>query len=298
MIAACPVCASKGVSLYWEQVWGDPTLHVMRCAHCGLFFLDKGRGVAGQKTFDANYDKYIAARAETVSKHTEAKFDELVDESITERFRDIGGHFEGSRSTLEIGAERGGFLDRLKGRVPALTGVDACPDYHDVLRSKGYEAYGYIHEVPAGKLYDRICLFSLLEHIPEPAAFLQELAKRLAPGGRVIIEVPNAEEPLVSLYDIPAFKSFYFQAMHPYVYSLKALDILLQKAGLKRLSVQYKQRYGLANHLQWLKAGVPGGSAVFAKLFEGAADEAYRAALEKAGRTDTLYLVAAGGSGR
>jgi 2-polyprenyl-3-methyl-5-hydroxy-6-metoxy-1,4-benzoquinol methylase len=292
MIKSCPICRSARIGLFWDKVWGDPSMHVMKCEECALFFLDKGRGAEGQKKFDANYDKYIAARAETVSKHTDAKFEELVDESIAERFADIGRHFEGSLATLEVGAERGGFLDRLKGRVPKLTGVDACPDYHETLRGKGYAAYSYVQDVPKTERYDRICLFSLLEHIPEPFPFMAALAERLAPEGRVVIEVPSAAEPLVSLYDIAAFKSFYFQAMHPYVYSLKALDVLLEKSGLKKLSVQHKQRYGLANHLQWLKEGVPGGSPVFAKLFDGAADEAYRKALETGGQTDTLYLIA------
>lgn len=292
MSGACPICDSASAEPFWRTVWGGPGLAVLRCADCGLFFLDKGRGCEGQRAFDKNYDKYIAARAETVSPHSDASFEALVDGSIAERFRDIGAQFEGSRSTLEVGAERGGFLDRLKGRVPTLTAVDACPDYHDALRNKGYATYSYVQDVPKSARFDRICLFSLLEHIPEPVSFLVELKDRLTPDGRLVIEVPSATEPLVSLYDIPAFKSFYFQAMHPFVYSLKALDILLSKAGLAKVVVQYKQRYGLANHLQWLKAGLPGGSPVFARAFSGAADEAYRRALEANGTTDTLYLVA------
>lgn len=291
MSRSCPVCAGERTRPFWETVWGDPSQRVMACDGCGLFFLAQARSGEGQRDFDRNYDAYIAERAKAVPGGE--AFAELVDESIAERFADIGERFAGSRSTLEIGAERGGFLDRLKGRVPGLTGVDACPAYHDTLRGKGYRAFSYISDVPDSERHDRICLFSLLEHIPEPVPFLRDVARRLAPDGLVVIEVPSAAEPLVSLYDIPAFKSFYFQAMHPYVYSLKALDVVLEAAGLKRTSVKYKQRYGLANHLQWLKAGVPGGSAAYEALFAGAADAAYRRALEDKGVTDTVYVVAA-----
>lgn len=293
MSRACPVCAGDRTRLYWETVWGDPSQHVMACDACGLFFLASARSGEGQRAFDRGYDAYIAARAQAVPGAAGAGFAELVDESIAERFADIGERFAGSRSTLEVGAERGGFLDRLKGRVPVLTAVDACPEYHDALRAKGYRAFSYISEVPDSEKHDRICLFSLLEHIPEPVPFLREVARRLAPDGLVVIEVPSAAEPLVSLYDIPAFKSFYFQAMHPYVYSLKALDVVLEAAGLRRTSVKHKQRYGLANHLQWLRHGVPGGSPAFAALFSGTADAAYRRALEEGGVTDTVYVVAA-----
>lgn len=293
MSAACPVCAGFKTGPFWDQVWGDPGLRVLACGSCGLFFLDKTRAGDVQRAFDKGYDAYIAARAEAVQRQDGATFAELVDESIAERFADIGEHFAGSRSTLEIGAERGGFLDRLKGRVPSLTGVDACPEYHDTLRGKGYRAFSYITDVPETESFDRICLFSLLEHIPEPVPFLRDVARRLAPDGRVVIEVPSAAEPLVSLYDIPAFKSFYFQAMHPYVYSLKAVDIVLEAASLRRTSVKHKQRYGLANHLQWLRHGVPGGSPAFEAVVSGAADAAYRLALEEKGVTDTVYVVAA-----
>ena len=111
-------------------------------------------------------------------------------------------------------------------------------------------------------------------------------------GGRIIIEILSANEPLFSLYDIPAFKAFCFQAMHPYVYSEKAVRILLARCGMGVEQVLYKQRYGLANHLHWLRAGSPGGNAYFASLFAGGADLEYIKSLEASGHTDTLYVVA------
>ncbi len=41
--------------------------------------------------------------------------------------------------------------------------------------------------------YDAICAWHVLEHVRGPVELLQQIRRRLAPGGRVFIEVPNIE---------------------------------------------------------------------------------------------------------
>lgn len=288
----CPLCHSDSPEQYWDKVWNGPGKRVMRCSSCNSFFLDPLETEAEQRKFDAEYDRYIQSRSDLVSQYTSQTFDVLVDESIDIRYRDLRQFFDGSFSVLEIGAEKGGFLDRISGNEREKAAVDSCPEYKEVLQGKGYAAYSYIWDVPADETYDRICFFSLLEHIHDPVPFLLRLRDNLASAGLMILEIPSANEPLISLYDIPAFKSFYFQSMHPYVYGEKAVRSLLEHCGMVVDQVIYKQRYGLANHLQWLKEGAPGGSALFESLFAGGADAEYIRALEASGHTDTLYVIA------
>ena len=291
MSETCPIC-NGAARPFWPHVWGAAGKRVCVCAQCESFFLSPPNTAAEQQEFDRDYARYIQQRAGAVVPHAAAGFPEMVDDSITQRLADIGPWFEGADSVMEIGAETGGFLDRLRARVPRLVAVDAAPDYVATLKRKGYEAYHYIEDVPAGLRFARICCFSLLEHVPDPAAFLACAAAYLAPGGSLVMEVPSAREPLVTLYDIPAFKDFYFQAMHPQVFSPKAIELLLKRAGFGYPTLRPKQRYGLANHLQWLHKGVPGGSTELAALFGNGTDKAYIAALERAGITDTLYVAA------
>ncbi len=290
---SCPACGSVAVTHYWHHVWQAPDKSVERCDTCGLYFLTPLPDTAEQCAFDANYSQYIRAREALVPPASGVNFAAAVDHSIALRFGDIGHHFNDVQSVLEIGAELGGFLQRLKGCVPVLAGVDSCPEYARALAQQGYEAYTYITDVPEARRYDRICMFSLLEHIVDPISFLQRAAAHLTPNGYLVIEVPHAREPLLGLYDVDAFKSFYFQRMHPFVYSLEALRAVLARAGLVIGDVAPKQRYGLANHLTWLRHGRPGGSPALAARFAGGADVAYIAALEAHGDTDTLYLTAA-----
>lgn len=293
MSAACPICGAADSRRYWDKVWGAPGKTVQACNACGSFFLWPPSSAAEQAEFDRGYAQYIAVRARAVEPHAGAEFGVLVEDSIAVRLADIGTWFDGAVSVLEIGAETGGFLDRLHGRCARLVGVDAAPEYAAILKSKGYGGHRYIEDVPAATPFDRVCCFSLLEHIREPAAFLARASALLAPGGRMVIEVPSARDPLLALYELPAFKDFYFQAMHPQVFSPQAVEMLLKRAGFGSAEVRFKQRYGLANHLQWLRKGVPGGAPDLARMFADGADHAYVSALEKAGMTDTVYISAA-----
>jgi SAM-dependent methyltransferase len=48
-----------------------------------------------------------------------------------------------------------------------------------------------IESLPADAQFDLIIMFHVLEHIGDPLTLLRECAKRLAPGGRLITNVPN-----------------------------------------------------------------------------------------------------------
>ena len=292
MSVICPICNGGDSGEFWPRVWKATGKTVRICSVCRSYFQWPLNTSEQQAEFDRTYDAYIADRAAEVRISADSNFDDLVEDSIEERMADIGLWFSGVKSVLEIGAEKGGFLDRLRSDCEQLVGVDACPAYTEHLASKGFEAYTYLEGVPSDRLFDRVCFFSLLEHIADPVSFLKLAASHLNDVGVIVLEVPLASDPLISLYDLAAFKDFYFQAMHPYVYSIDALTYLLERAGLKISQVRYKQRYGLSNHLKWLKDGKPGGLALFSELFSGEADKEYREALEKSGHTDTIYIYA------
>lgn len=288
----CPICDSSKIEDYWDQVWGGSGEVVKRCWECELFFLHPQKAVDEQIAFDRNYAQYIAKREEHVSPHSQDSFTDMVEESIWDRYEDIKEYFTGVRSVLEIGAEKGGFLDLIHKDVDLVVGVDACPEYKDILINKGYSGYLYVDEIPKNQRFERICFFSLLEHIIDPFHFLSQLRERLEDSGIMVIELPSANDPLLSLYNIDAFKSFYFQAMHPYVFSAKSIQILVEKCGLKIKHIKYKQRYGLSNHLQWLKGKKPGGSKRFEDIFSQTAKHSYIQSLERYKVTDTLYVIA------
>jgi len=195
---------------------------------------------------------------------------------------------------LEIGAAEGGFLAQLRTRRPGLSLMAIEPDDDTKAAREALALAGDFRTledaVAAGVTADVICFFHVFEHINEPQAFLGQVRRLLAPNGRVVIEVPSLDDPLLSLYAVPAYEAFYFQRQHPFVYSGRSLSRVLSTNGFAVDEIRPYQRYGLENHLSWLRHGRGGGDPVLAEVF-AAADGAYKAALEAKGLTDTVFAV-------
>jgi len=202
---------------------------------------------------------------------------------------------EGRGSLLEIGAADGAFLSLAQERFPRLICHAVEPDNNtrparDALGWLGQ--YDSLEEAAeAGLAVDVVALFHVFEHLEAPAGMLAAIRKVMVPGGVVLIEVPCLMDPLLSLYSSPAYEAFYFQRQHPYVYSAASLGRVLAHEGFIVDLVLFHQRYGLENHLQWLTAGRPGGNQAYRDLFDGL-DADYRKALEREGKTDTVFVTA------
>ena len=81
--------------------------------------------------------------------------------------------------------------------------------------------------------YDIITMFHVLEHIPDPKAILGELSKMLADDGQIIVEVPNADNALLTLYKNDPFSKFTYWGCHLFLYTAKTLKILFNQMNLK-----------------------------------------------------------------
>jgi 2-polyprenyl-3-methyl-5-hydroxy-6-metoxy-1,4-benzoquinol methylase len=218
---------------------------------------------------------------------------------IFRRFEKIQQWFSGTRSILEIGAGDGAFLRHVSGVFPSLhlAALEIDHNTHaarqSLTRPHEYSTFEEIRK--AEKTFDLICLFHVLEHIADPREFLTNCLACLTPQGRIIIEVPSLDDPLLSLYDSTAYRKFYFQRQHPYIYSSRSLRRLLEEVNIHAEYMIPHQRYGLENHLTWLTKEKPGGNEQFRHLFSSV-DADYMTALEKAGFTDAVIAIAKGAS--
>ncbi len=106
-------------------------------------------------------------------------------------FRPLSG-----KKALDVGCGAGLLaepLARLGAQVPA---IDAAPECIEVAKDHGagqglaidYRAAA-VEEVE-GK-YDLVTAMEVVEHVADPGEFVAELAKRLAPGGLLILSTPN-----------------------------------------------------------------------------------------------------------
>lgn len=214
---------------------------------------------------------------------------------IRRRFEKIAGQLGEKGRLLELGAGDGAFLRHLAVERPRWE--LACVEVDRNTRPErdalpGLVQYAAPEEVvEAGARFDWICAFHVLEHVLEPRGLLDALRACLAPKGRLVLEVPSLQDPLLTLYRVASYEAFYFQRQHPYVYSAASLARLLETHGFAVVERIPHQRYGLENHLQWLTEGRPGGNETFREIFAGS-DAAYMSDLERSGRTDAVIAVA------
>ena len=193
-------------------------------------------------------------------------------------------------SVLELGCSSGAFLDSVRPFAGVVTGVEPGRADRDWARaSLGLDVQPDLESL-GDRTFDRIVLFHVLEHIIDPVGYLAAILRRLTPGGRVVVEVPNVDDALVGLYAVRAYLPFYWQKAHLCYFSAATLTRVVEQAG-GRAEVAGVQRYDLSNHLRWMLAGAPGGQGFYRELLGTATDAAYREALVRAGRADTLWAV-------
>ena len=114
------------------------------------------------------------------------------------------------------------------------------------------------------------------------------MASHLNSNGRIIIEVPNSEDALLTLYDSDAFQRFTYWSQHLFLFSDVTLNKLAKQAGLRVISIKQVQRYPISNHLYWLSRNKASGHEKWSFLDNKLLSEAYESSLAAIGKCDTI----------
>jgi SAM-dependent methyltransferase len=171
---------------------------VVRCDRCGLRRLDPR---PAQDQLDAYYqDSYYSYLGRTRSPLKQRVWDAIRDVSgwplagaVPRRLFDIDLRPRPGARVVDVGCGYGDLLIYLKSRGCDVLGVEFDPRAAE----KGAE-YGipiHVGELPDTGLepgsIDEVVLQHSLEHVPDPAALVAEIARVLRPGGQVHVAVPN-----------------------------------------------------------------------------------------------------------
>ncbi len=277
----CYLCGSERFEPVPGKVRDRAEIPILRCQDCGLVFLGSFDHIH-ENFYDSDYTDENLARQNWDHYLHECRVDDQ------RRFQQIAPLITNKRF-LDVGCGGGGVLLRSKDLAQEILGVEPQVRWRSVLNPGGVPTVASLAEVPA-QSFDVVALFHVLEHIPDPVPFLREILSKAAPGGRIVIEVPNSEDALLSLYQNQAFSEFTYWSPHLFLYSSATLGRLFEKAGVSRssFSITQFQRYPLSNHLMWLSKGRPGGHVAWSFLDSPALDAAYASSLAAMGRCDTL----------
>jgi 2-polyprenyl-6-hydroxyphenyl methylase / 3-demethylubiquinone-9 3-methyltransferase len=101
------------------------------------------------------------------------------------------------RSALDVGCGAGLLAEPLARLGAKVTAIDAAPEVIEVAREHA-KAMGLEIDYRVGDVqlldgrFDLITCMEVIEHVADPAAFIAALAKRIAPGGLLVLSTPNA----------------------------------------------------------------------------------------------------------
>lgn len=197
--------------------------------------------------------------------------------------------FSGVGTILEVGCGRGDFLVRARERGFEVVGLEIDRRALQLCKGALLDVRSSWMEFPDEErsAVTMCVMFHVLEHLDDPRRFLEELVGAFPHLETLVIEVPCADDPLVTLFANREFSEFTYWSHHSHLHTTLSLSLVLQtlKAPVK---VDRIQRYGLANHIGWLLEGQPGGHNRFGPAISSEADLNYRRLLVESGYSDTL----------
>ena len=280
----CFLCGETSFNMIHKGVRGSNEINVIKCTHCGLVQLDKF--IADLNAFYE--ESNMRPVSKTIKEIRNAAFDDDY-----RRFKFTRNMIE-NKSVLDFGAGGGGYACIANKTAESVFAIELEKNMQEAIKSDGIPCFSSVDELIKShpqKRFDCITMFHVLEHLQNPITVLKNLSDLLTENGRIIVEVPNADDALLSLYECEAFANFTYWMCHLYLYTNNTLSLLIEKAGLKLQVLEQIQRYPLANHLHWLSMKRPGGHQKWTSLCDVILDKNYGDKLARLGIADTIMVI-------
>jgi SAM-dependent methyltransferase len=296
---ACALCGASAEqqSVVVPRVYGDAAGRaVFSCGACDVRYLYPGLSAAEEeRLYASEFESFMIDRSaagagwEGPQKHIAAN-----EGQRRRRMSHLDGLIPAGSRILEIGCGSGFMLYPLLAAGHRCVAIEPSGVFSQYVRDRGIPCYRSLDEMrahgDAEQGFDLVLHYYVMEHLADPVAFLQTQLSLLKPGGRIVFEVPNANDALTTLYNVPAYERFIWVVSHRWYFTEKSLAATIAKAG-GRGEVRLDQRYDLSNHLVWARDGRPGGMGRFTEVLGQELEDHYRQALIRAGHCDTLVGV-------
>lgn len=288
----CYLCQSKNSEKIPARLRGYSAeeannRYMLKCKNCGLVYISDTDHIS--ENFYENSNMLPSDIASNFEKWNRLNYND------NQRRKKQFSNLLLNKDILDFGAGAGGFLNSVKNLPNNYDMVELDNSLADYLEAQFnrtvYRSVGDPRSeknLPSWKKYDVIFLFHVLEHLKDPVNVLESVSQHLKPGGCIIVEVPNADDALVSIYNNSSFRDFFYWDCHLFYFTDRTLSKLADKANLEVDYVKQLQRYPISNTLYWLSNNKPGGHHIFDFLDSELLNKHYEASLAAVGKCDTI----------
>jgi len=158
-------------------------------------------------------------------------------QEVLRSVQDIAPPQNASVRFVDVGCFEGNLLDELKKKTNwQLFGLEANGKAVAAARGKGHEVWHATAQdaplvVPEPQSFDVIYLGQTMEHLDDPLAALTRLRLLLAPGGAIVVSVPNLDSKQVELFG-PTWAHWHLP-YHRTLLSRRALRRMAKLAGMR-----------------------------------------------------------------
>ena len=239
-----------------------------RCLLCNRALGYLGQDFTAKKILKCDDCDYvttpIAAQAETLALYDDPKyfdgwgcnlefdydrFDPAVHRQMQDYLQFIDQHTQG-KSLLDIGTGHGLLPHLARSRGYEVEGTDLSKHVSESLPVKsGFPIHhGTVEEIQFTRKYDIVTMLHVLEHTTNPVSTLTRCRDLLNEDGFIIVVVPNYRSLDTRVKDLLSklkLKSRPYKHLalghHNYVFSIKSLEILGRKSGLRVVHRQTRQ---------------------------------------------------------
>lgn len=236
-VGRCPYCGQAATHLVSSKDYNrgttERTFEYLRCQACGLVFM---RDIP--EDLRPFYAGGYAAIPQTLDELRTIARDEVY------RLEPVLRHKRGGR-LLEIGPWRGVFCLNAQEagfEVSAIEMDEECVRFlREVLGVKAVQSIDPARTMAAmTERFDVIALWHSIEHLRDPWAVVAQATERLAPGGILLVALPNIES-----FEFAVLKKRWRHLdapRHLYFYSPEGLRALGEKNGLRMLELKTHDR--------------------------------------------------------
>jgi 2-polyprenyl-3-methyl-5-hydroxy-6-metoxy-1,4-benzoquinol methylase len=169
------------------------------------------------------------------------------------------GPSDAGGNVLEVGCSWGYFLALARDAGMKPYGVELNP-----IRA------GYVSEqlqIPCdtsleacearGVRFRKICLFYVLEYVPDPVAYLQRLVNMLEDGGSLVVITPNLDDAIKDLWRNEAFQRFFYDEHAINYMTYRTVERLAERLQKRDATITSRQGYSFVNHVSWFLTNAP-----------------------------------------